>query len=212
MTLSCLALNYLRANCYCLCDPDSGEGIVVDPGEYTEELTASVEAEGIRDLKTILLTHGHFDHILGVSLLKKRFPDAQIAIGAPDAVCLYDSEANQLIKEYESAFIPCRAERLLGEGDEIRFGQSRLEVIKTPGHTKGGLCFICPEDRFVLTGDTLFCRTAGRTDLVGGDYSELLASVSRLMELPDDYIIYPGHNRSTTIGDERAHNRFWRHR
>ena len=210
MIIRSLALGEYKANCYILTDSSSAESVVIDPGDYSEVLLDAIAEQGTAALRYILLTHGHFDHLLGASLLKDRYPDAQIAIGEEDAVCLSDSEANLVIKECADTFIPCAADRLLHEGDTLRFGSCRLDVLASPGHSKGGLCFVCPEERFVITGDTLFCRTAGRTDLPGGDLRQLRASVDRIMRLPDDYTIYPGHNRSTSIGDERLHNRFLR--
>ncbi len=231
MNISCLALGLVGANCYILSDPSSGEGAVVDPGAYTEELPEKIREQGVKSLKYILLTHGHFDHVLGVSMLKNAFPEAQIAISAPDAASLFDKcvnllvspdtadadtffgeGANQLFRECEKEFFPCKADILLSEGDEIKIGHARLKVMETPGHSEGGLCFVCPDDRFVITGDTLFCRTAGRTDLPGGDAARLYTSVDKIMTLPDEYTIFPGHNRSTSIGDERAHNRYLRTR
>lgn len=212
MTVNKIPLGTYLANCYVLCDPKSGEGAAVDPGEFNKDLISLIDESGVKKLKYILMTHGHFDHILGVNGLKKHFPDALIAIGEPDVMCLKSVEHNQLGEAYADVFETIQEDFLLKGGDRLEIGGASLEVIATPGHSKGGVCFTSPDDKFVITGDTLFYRTAGRTDLSGGSFEELSASVDRLMLLDDEYIVYPGHNKSTSIGDERKRNRFIRNR
>ncbi len=212
MTVSAIPLGLYSANCYVLCDVLSGEGVVIDPGEFCEDLISFIKEAGVKELKYILLTHGHFDHILGVNRLKEYFPDAKTAIGAPDKICLSSVEDNLMGSEYKDSFFEIQADFLLFDGDCIEVGSGRLKVISTPGHSKGGVCFVSAEDKFVITGDTLFYRTAGRTDFKGGSFEQLSASVDRLMLLDDDYVVYPGHNKSTVIGEERTRNRFIRNR
>ncbi|MGI6744791.1 MAG: putative metallo-hydrolase [Firmicutes bacterium ADurb.Bin300] len=212
MTLSKIPLGLYAANCYVLCDTLSGEGVVIDPGEFSDDLISLITDSGVKSLKYILLTHGHFDHILGVNRLKEHFPDAKTAIGAPDEICLSSVEDNLMGREYADSFSQIQSDFLLYDADCLEIGSGKLEVIATPGHSKGGVCFVSPKDKFVITGDTLFYRTAGRTDFKGGSFEELSASVDRLMLLDDDYIVYPGHNKSTVIGEERIKNRFIRNR
>ena len=103
-----------------------------------------------------------------------------------------------------------KADRLLSDGEEIHLGETVLSVLHTPGHTKGGVCYIDYQDRLIFSGDTLFCLTAGRTDFPGGSFEELMASLITLRNLPGDYIVYPGHNRATTLEHERVRNRYMR--
>lgn len=212
MTVNKIPLGTYLANCYVLCDPESGEGAVIDPGEFNGDIISLISESGIKTLKYILMTHGHFDHILGVNGLKKHFPDALTAICEPDVLCLKSVEHNLMGEAYADVFEEIQEDFFLKDGDCLKIGGARLEIITTPGHSKGGVCFAAPDDKFVITGDTLFYRTAGRTDLSGGSFEELSDSVDRLMLLDDEYIVYPGHNKSTSIGDERKRNRFIRNR
>lgn len=212
MTIKGIPLGEYQANCYVLCDTATGEGAVIDSGEFSGDIIYLLNESNVKNLKYILLTHGHFDHIIGTNELKKRFPDALIAIGAPDESCLHSVTDNLLGEKYADVFEKIEADFLLKDGDCLQIGESQLEVIATPGHTKGGVCFICADDKFVISGDTLFYRTVGRTDFPGGSYDEISDSIDKLMLLDDDFIVYPGHNKSTVIGDERTRNRFIRNR
>ena len=210
MNVKRIPLGSYGANCYVL--SGNGELAVIDPGEYrgilAAELSASVAAGGT--LKYILLTHGHFDHILGVWELKKEYPDAVVAVHERDRLCLTDREASLLGEQSARLFHPVDADILLTDGQELELCGTALKVISTPGHTKGGVCFVCESEHCVFTGDTLFCKTVGRTDFPGGSTEELGCSIERLMELDDSYAVFPGHNRATTIGAERTGNRFTR--
>ena len=102
---------------------------------------------------------------------------------------------------------PCVADKILADGDTVSVGEIELRVMYTPGHTKGSICLICESERVIFSGDTLFCRTYGRTDLPGGNYDEMMLSLHRLNNLLGDYVIYPGHSISTTLDKERVWNR-----
>lgn len=204
-----LPLENYGANCYFLRDGENDEGAVIDPGAFSPAFLEMYGKSGIKKLRYILFTHGHFDHILGGARLKAMFPEASVAIGAADAPALSDSVLS-LSARYGIEQEPLCADVLFHDGDTFGIGGTRFRVLSCPGHTAGGVSYICDSEEAAFTGDTLFCKTIGRTDFPGGSLSELLKSVLRLMELPDGYTVYPGHNRSTSIGAERNTNRYLR--
>ncbi len=205
MKLQILPIGDIGANCYVLTDEESGDTAVIDPGWLTKELSAAVNSVNV---KYILLTHGHFDHICGVYDLHQH-TGAPVAIHEADADCLFD-EHKSLAEQSEYPFKPLQADILLYDGDTLKLGEKSIKVMHTPGHTPGGVCFICEEDRMIFSGDTLFRSTVGRTDFEGGSMRQIIASVERLRSLDGDYDVYPGHNRQTTLEHERTRNIYMR--
>ena len=203
MQIQTLLLGDFSANCYIVTDAQ-GITAVIDPGAPAPEL---FQAVADRNVRYILLTHGHFDHIMGVAELKKR-TGAAVCIGEKDAPMLSDPVLS--LARINSGYrqTPIIADRLLHDGDVLADFADGLQVMETPGHTPGGVCYLA--GNILFTGDTLFCRTVGRTDFPGGSMADLIRSVDRLQALPGDYIIYPGHNRATTMEAERQHNRYIR--
>lgn len=201
-------LGHVNTNCYIVIDEKSREAVVIDPGEYTQKLIDTIDEKEI-DVKYILLTHGHFDHILGVPYLKEK-TGAQVMIHQNDATCLGDEKESLMYGISPGLQVPLKPDKVFGDGDRISFGDVTFEVMFTPGHTKGSVCFICEEERCIFTGDTMFYRTYGRTDLPGGDDEEMLMSLYRLYALRGDYTIYPGHGIMTTLEKERKNNRYMR--
>ena len=197
--------NEFLSNCYLLKDEATGLCAVVDPGGFTDGVRET--AYGEKDnLKYILLTHGHFDHILGVPHVA-RVTGAEIAIGREDSDCLSSRETNLMNTfSVDADLYPCKADILLEDGDEIRIGESVIKVMASPGHSRGGVIFIDEESRSVFSGDTLFFSTVGRTDTYGGDDEKLKQSISRILNLEGDYDIYPGHGPKTTLSRERTRN------
>ncbi len=194
------------ANSYLIVDEDSAECAIVDPGCYLENAPRAVAESGAR-LKYILLTHGHFDHILGAHDAKE-LTGAKIVIHGDDEICL-SSEYYNLLTTYPvegCELTPEKADILVDDGDVINLGSCEIKVLHTPGHTPGGVCYIIESERVIFSGDTLFHSTAGRTDNIGGDYSLLCGSLKKLINLSGDYTVLPGHNIPTTLERERTRN------
>ncbi|MCL5676456.1 MAG: MBL fold metallo-hydrolase [Firmicutes bacterium] len=204
MLFETLAVGPYQANCYIVAAEAGGPALVVDPGAQPDRILARVRELGL-EVTHILLTHGHLDHIGAVTAMKEA-TRAAICIHPLDAPMLPDPRLN-LSASSPRPVTALPADRLLEDGEEIPIGGLRLQVLHTPGHTPGGVCFLLP-DR-VLSGDTLFAGSIGRTDFPGGDMDQLLKSIrTKLLPLPDHLLVHPGHGDSTTIGDERAGNPF----
>lgn len=200
----CAPLGDLAANTYIVTDKATGLTAVVDPGAESEELLSYLKD---KQVKYILLTHGHFDHIMGAGSVK-RLTNAEIAIHSLDADCLQDGEKSLFVHHFAGEQEKLTADILLSEGDILNLGETEIKVMHTPGHTVGGCCYIIEGDRIIFSGDTLFKLSAGRTDFAGGSARQELMSLSRLAELSGDYSVFPGHGEATTLDFERAHNRY----
>lgn len=193
------------ANCYLLIDEKSGDSALVDPGWYSKETEKFVYSHGDINLKYILLTHGHFDHILGVHGFKQA-SGAAVAIHSADADKLTDPVKSLCEGHFHERQTPVNADILLKDGDTVQLGDEKIKVMHTPGHTSGSVCFILENDRTIISGDTLFCRTVGRTDFLDGSDEEMYKSIKKLISLDGDYRVLPGHNRETTLDSERTRN------
>ena len=187
-----------EVNCTILHDGDSA--YVVDPGAEAERIIALLEERKLA-AKAILLTHAHFDHIGAVPALQARYPGLPVYVDAGD-MAMFGHPFNQLPPEYP---LVARPENLRDAHELEGF-----EAIDTPGHTPGGVCWHLAADRLLLSGDTLFAGSAGRTDFPGGSMSRLMESLAKLAALPDDTEVIPGHGPFTTIGREKATNVFMR--
>ena len=201
LTIQSFAVMPFDENCYVVSD-DTGEGVVIDPGGMAKQILAYIREAKI-SVKAVLDTHGHCDHI-GANDAIRDETGAPLYIHKEDAAMISDMKLNL------SAFMGFRvisrpAEHLLSEGDNISFGQSELEVIHTPGHTKGGVCFV--GEGVAFTGDTLFAGSIGRSDFPGGSERDLIGNIKqKLLVLPDDMKVYSGHGPSSEIGWERRCN------
>ncbi len=209
MILECVIVGELEANCYVLSDEATKIGAVIDPGEYTEELKIAIKNSGMEKLEYILCTHGHFDHITGVSKLKKDYPDAKVCIGKEDTPYL-ENGLLSLATVFKADFEPCKPDMELSHGDTFTIGNINVEVFSAPGHTPGGVLYVVNDERIIFTGDTLFRGSVGRTSFKGGSTLELLNTLSRMKSFPDDYVIHTGHGESSTIGYEKRNNMFIR--
>ena len=209
MEIKTFYFNPIRVCCYVAWD-DSGECVVIDPGCYGERelqrLKDFVEQKQLKPVR-ILLTHGHFDHILGLEDVARTWNlDAWIH---PDDRRLMVS-SGQWCAELGLSFKPFSGQlHDLSDGDVLTFGQSSLRVIATPGHTPGGVCFFCEEAGVLFSGDTLFAGSIGRTDTEGGDYDQLMGSIAcKILPLDGNVTVLPGHGPATSVGYERATNPF----
>lgn len=192
------------ANCYLLVDEKTGEAAIVDPAWYVDEFNDILEKNNAK-LKYIMLTHGHFDHIFGVHGLKEA-TGAKVVIHFKDAEHLTDPGKSLAEGNMPEPQIPVSADVLLKEGDVITLGDEEIKVMSTPGHTMGSVCYIIESEKTIISGDTLFCMTAGRTDFPDGSDELMIKSLKRLIVLEGDYRVLPGHNRETTLESERKRN------
>ncbi len=206
MNIKCLPLGDFAANCYVLTDETSKQAVVIDPGVASPQLNAELSGY---ELKYILLTHGHFDHIYGCASLKEQYPTAKICIHKYDAIRVNDRSLN-LIGDYDGELPKIEIDIILEDSDVLEFADTELKVLLTPGHSEGSVCFVDEKNKNIFSGDTLFCLTVGRTDFVGGSYDDMMESIKKLSLFDDEYSVYPGHNRSTTIAFERKRNRYMR--
>ena len=191
----------LVTNTYVICDEETKETMVIDPGGEPEKIIETIDVLG-GNLKYIFLTHCHLDHIGGIKKLKDE-KGGRILVSRADSIGLYDEKIN--LAYYLDLEVPQLDENSrLDDGDLIHLGNNEFKVILTPGHTEGGLCLYDEKDKMVFTGDTLFSGTWGRTDLPTGDFNKIMNSITeKLMVLPNDTIVYSGHGDITMIGDEK---------
>ncbi len=197
-----LALGQLETNCYILADEVTGRAAVIDAPDQADVILDFMKERGYT-LTDIILTHGHFDHILALADLKEK-TDATLSVHENGVAFLQDSTKN-LCYYVRKAWEPISADVLLQDEDVLNLGGKEFRVIHTPGHTEDCICLY--GEGILLAGDTLFQRSVGRTDHPTGDLRQEVASIQeKLMVLPDETVVYPGHGPSTTIGEERRGN------
>jgi hydroxyacylglutathione hydrolase len=199
MQIQTFTVGMLSTNCYVVSCPETREALIIDPGfedSYEAEQVMRYVDENALKVKFIVNTHGHADHISGDVALKKKYV-------VP--ICIHGYDAPSLGGLGESI---APADVLLDDGELLEFGQVTLRVMCTPGHSLGSISLV--GDKLVFTGDTLFAGGIGRTDFAGGSYRDMRCSLQKLLGLPDDYVVYPGHGCPSIIGEEKRVNPFLR--
>jgi glyoxylase-like metal-dependent hydrolase (beta-lactamase superfamily II) len=201
-----LPVGMLQCNCSVFGDEQTREGLVVDPGDDIEDVLEIVRRHGLT-VKAIVITHAHIDHIGGAQKLKS-------ATGAPVYMNSKDAELQKMLGVQASwlgmaPVAPVEIDAPAKDGDRLVVGTSEVHVLHTPGHTQGSISLWMPGENKLVAGDTLFRDSIGRTDLPGGDGRQILRSIhEKLMPLPDDAVVIPGHGPNTTIGREKQFNPF----
>jgi hydroxyacylglutathione hydrolase len=201
-----LAVGPLQCNCSIIGDETTREAMVIDPGDNIEDVLALVRKHNLQ-VKQIVITHAHIDHVGGAMRLRA-------ATGAPIVLNQNDYALLKML-DMQAAWVgmasPGKVEidHSIGPGEKLEAGSLTANVIHTPGHTEGSICLYFPTEKKLIAGDTLFAGSIGRTDLPGGSFQKIIRSLhDRVLALPDDTVVLPGHGPITTIGKERETNPF----
>lgn len=206
MTVKKFLAGPLGTNCYLAVNEDTKEAVVVDPAGLPADLSACIEKEALK-LQAVLLTHAHFDHIMGIGDVQKAYGKLPVYVHQADMRMLEDPKWN-LSGEYGYGY-SYRGGEAVADGQVLSLAGYEIRVLHTPGHTPGGVCYYFGSEGIVFSGDTLFRRSVGRTDFAGGSMAELVRSVrEKLFVLPEDTKVYPGHMGTTAIGQEKKYNSF----
>lgn len=201
-----MTLGMVATNCYLIINKETKEALLIDPADNALRISNVIE-ENVCTLKAILLTHGHFDHIMALNELKKRY-NVPVYAHEEEEDVLKQSSLNMsgMIGQIYTA----QADIYVKDGEHLKLAGLDIIVLHTPGHTKGGVCYYLSEEKVLMSGDTLFHCSIGRTDFPTGSMSQLVRSVKeQLFVLPDDVQVYPGHDSVTSIGYEKQYNPFF---
>jgi glyoxylase-like metal-dependent hydrolase (beta-lactamase superfamily II) len=205
MNLITIENTQMGQNVYLYYNEETKDAICIDPGGNAAGVCDALDANGLR-LGAIILTHGHYDHI-GAAQELRAHSGAPIYCHGDDAEMLEEAKLN--LSSTTSDRIAFSPDKLLVDGEDLAIGNAKLRIIHTPGHTRGGLCLYDVKNAALFTGDTLFKNSIGRTDLHGGNHAQLIDSIkSKLLILPADTRVYPGHGPASTIGGEIKNNQF----
>ena len=195
----------ISTNCYLVINEETKQTVVIDPAACPSYLMGHMKSEGLQ-VEAILLTHGHFDHIMGIDDLRREFP-VPVYVHEGDRKTLLDPALN-LSSSYTNGYTFDGAD-YIRDGQRLELAGFSFQVIHTPGHTPGGVCYYLESEGVLFSGDTLFQNSVGRTDFPNSSMSDLIRSLrEKVMKLPDDVKVYPGHMGETTIGHERKYNPF----
>lgn len=204
LTVETIENGAFQANCYLLIN-DRKEALVIDPGAEPERICRILRD---RDLTVAgyPLTHGHMDHVAALAEVRAQFP-APVGLHAEDARWAFSSQ-NAMPPYYSAPAIPPPIDVSYSESEPAVFGSFSINILETPGHSPGGVCFLFPEDNLLISGDTLFAGSIGRTDLPGSSPRDMMQSLKKLLQIEQNYTVYPGHGPATTLDEEKASNPF----
>lgn len=198
-------LGMVGTNCYLLCNMDIKECVIIDPADSQDEISRMIDESGC-SLKGILLTHGHFDHIMAADAVRDKY-GVKVYASCDEKNTLEQPHIN--LGEAYGLKLSVKADVWHKDGEILKLAGFDIEALHTPGHTEGGTCYYIREIGVLFSGDTLFCGSVGRTDFPGGSMSEIVRSIKeKVMVLPDDTKVYPGHGEGTSVGYERENNPF----
>lgn len=198
ISLDCIRVGMLETNCYLVSNDENKEAVITDPGDSAGFIAQCIEERGVKPV-AILLTHAHADHILALEEIREKY-DIPVYVHEADEDMLKDGYKNL---GNISIHLTDKDVKLKGR-EKLIIGGMEIQPLHTPGHTPGGCCYYFPEGGFVLAGDTMFFRSWGRTDFPGGNERDLMESIrKKLLPLPENTLVYPGHERATDIKSER---------
>ena len=195
----------ISTNCYIVENEETKEAVFIDPAGFSKSMREYIKEEGL-EMKAILLTHGHFDHIMGIDAILEQY-DIPVYVHEDEEELIKNPVLNES-NTYTNGYSFSGAQ-YLKDGQILKFAGYEFKVFHTPGHTSGGVCYYIESENTLFSGDTLFYSSVGRADFPTSSMSALIRSIrEKLMMLPDETIVYPGHMSATTIGHERKHNPF----
>jgi glyoxylase-like metal-dependent hydrolase (beta-lactamase superfamily II) len=203
MKIERFVLGPVQTNTYLVYNENSKEGVIIDPAVYDTEMIRTINEVGL-NIKYILITHGHFDHVTGLSELKKQV-SAPICMNPADLAIMPIDEKG-MVNQVGFSFEAFQPDINLSDNQQLKVGSLNFSVIHTPGHTPGCVCFYFAEEKVLFSGDTLFQSAIGRTDFPLGSYEQIISSITnKLLTLPESANVYPGHGEQTTIRQEKLH-------
>lgn len=205
MRIARMTVGALATNCYIVSDETTGRAFIVDPGGDARRIMDKVEDLHLK-VEAILLTHGHFDHMMAVDQLREKF-ECKVYLGKEEEALIKDPEQN--VSAMFGRPMGTSADEFIEDGQLLQIAGFQIEVLATPGHTKGGVCYYLKEQEIAFSGDTIFEGSVGRSDFPGGSARELIRSIKdKLCVLPDDTQLFPGHGDSTVVSYEKQYNPF----
>lgn len=200
-----MVVGAVQTNCYFLQNTDTNEVLVIDPGDKGKKICEELTGRGLK-IQAVLLTHGHFDHVMGVDEIRN-LAGVSVYLGEHEEKLISNADLN--VSAMFGTPYTTKADVLVKDGEVLELAGMKINVIHTPGHTCGGVCYYLEEEGILICGDTLFLESVGRTDFPTSSSRELTESVhEKLFTLPDDVYVYPGHGPTTTIEHEKTNNPF----
>lgn len=203
MRIETIHVGEMGTNCYLAWDEATNRGFLVDSGEQAEKIIRVCSRYQVKP-EAVLLTHGHFDHIMAAKKIRQQY-EIPVYAGIHEEELLADSQMN--LSGMWAVPYTMKADKLVNDNEVLTIAGMEINVIETPGHTSGGVCYYIKKENVLFAGDTLFCESYGRTDFPGGSMFALLRSLrGKLFVLPEETDVYPGHGQATSIGYEKTHN------